>query len=117
VKLEVKGCDLGLSRSAGTCAIDTAANAASGEALSRRARGARALAGLGFHAVGLTLARAGPLWPAALVAHWFGGSHMVAAATGYNGCPELGAIPSLVMRRHFATECGPWRWIDERLGA
>jgi hypothetical protein len=39
----------------------------------------------------------------------------VASATGYPGCPELGAIPSLLLRRRVATECGPWEWIDKRL--
>lgn len=28
------------------------------------------------------------------VAVWFGLSHLTAAATGYRGCPELGAIAS-----------------------
>jgi hypothetical protein len=29
----------------------------------------------------------------ALVFGWFGVSHVVAAATAYPGCPELGAVP------------------------
>lgn len=47
---------------------------------------------------------------------WLGVSHVVAAATRYNGCPELGAIPSLVLGRHVHTRCGPWRSLDQRLG-
>ena len=47
---------------------------------------------------------------------WLGVSHVVAAAPRYNGCPELGAIPSLVLRRHVHTRCGPWRSLDQWLG-
>ena len=46
---------------------------------------------------------------------WLGISHLVAAGTRYNGCPELGAIPSLLLGRHVHTRCGPWRAIDQRL--
>jgi hypothetical protein len=55
------------------------------------------------------------LWPASLVATWFGISHLVAAVTGYQGCPELGAIPSVMLGRPVATGCGPWQRIDTRL--
>lgn len=48
------------------------------------------------------------LWPAALVPTWFGISHLVASVTGYSGCPELGAIPSVMLARPVATGCGPW---------
>lgn len=47
---------------------------------------------------------------------WFGVSHLVAAATRYNGCPERGAIPSLLLGRHVPTRCSPWETIDARLG-
>jgi hypothetical protein len=77
---------------------------------------ARALAGVGFHAVAISLQRAPALRPVALAAHWFGASHLAAAASGYPGCPEFGAIPSLVAGRDIATECGPWELIDARLG-
>ena len=56
---------------------------------------------------------------AALVAAgagWFGLSHLVAAGTGYPGCPELGAIPSLLARREVRVGCVPWRIVDNRLG-
>jgi hypothetical protein len=117
MRLQVEACDLGLTESSGTCVIDTRAVPASSEPISRRGRAARALAGLGFHAVAIPLARTRATWPIAIVAHWFGASHLVAGATGYNGCPELGAIPSLVVRSKLATQCGPWEWIDRRIGA
>jgi hypothetical protein len=47
------------------------------------------------------------LWPLAGVAGWFAASFLVAAATRYPGCPELGAIPSLLLRRRIRTRCGP----------
>lgn len=42
-------------------------------------------------------------------------THVLAAVTGYAGCPELGAVPSLVLRRPVATWCRPWDWADRRL--
>jgi hypothetical protein len=57
-------------------------------------------------------------WALAAAALWVGGSHLVAAVTGYRGCPEIGAIASLVLRRHVRTACTPWeradRWIRAR---
>lgn len=47
---------------------------------------------------------------------WLGVSHLVAAVTRYSGCPELGAIPSLVLGRQVHTRCGPWESLDARLG-
>ncbi len=46
-----------------------------------------------------------PLWPLVVVAAWFGVSFLVAASTGYPGCPEIGAIPSLILGRRLATRC------------
>lgn len=46
------------------------------------------------------------------VAVWFGLSHLVAAATGYRGCPELGAIASLFTDEPVRVGCGPWRRLD-----
>src|SRR5260221_299752 len=57
------------------------------------------------------------LWPLALVPTWFGISHLVAGVTGYQGCPELGAIPSVMLARPVATSCGPWERIDRRLAS
>jgi hypothetical protein len=90
--------------------------------LSRPARRARATAGLGFLALAGALgSRQLPgriaLWPAALVPTWFGISHLVAGVTGYRGCPELGAIPSVLLDRPVTTNCGPWERIDRRLGS
>lgn len=53
---------------------------------------------------------------AAAGAGWFGASHLVAAATGYAGCPELGAIPSVLMRRDVHFGCIPWQIADRHLG-
>lgn len=116
MKFEVEACDLGLTDRYGRCSLDTKAELPIRARLSAAQRAARAVAGLGFHALAIPLGRRHPLWPLSLLAHWFGASHLVASASGYQGCPELGAIPSLVLRRRVATECGPWEWIDTRLG-
>lgn len=112
MKVEVEACDLGLTDRYGRCSLDTEGQFAERGSLSARQRERRALAGLGFHAVAIPLGRRRILRPLAIAVHWFGASHLVASATGYPGCPELGAIPSLVLRRRVATECGPWEWID-----
>ena len=85
--------------------------------MSRPSRVIRAGAGVGFLAIAGALgARRLPggivLWPTALVPTWFGISHLVASVTGYPGCPELGAIPSVMLARPVATGCGPWERID-----
>jgi hypothetical protein len=94
-----------------------------------RARAARAIAGVLIIAgVGLLY-----LWPVALLADlglpglaawglaipslWLGVSHLVAAATAYRGCPEVGAITSLFLRRHVITTCAPWERLDRRIEA
>jgi len=101
--------------------------------LSPRQRRARALAGIGFLALGgglawsgaalgglaaggLALVACGVPCLLAVVAGWFGLSHVVAALTAYAGCPELGAIPSLFTRKPVRTRCAPWERIDRRLG-
>jgi hypothetical protein len=86
----------------------------------RRARHARAAAGIGFLALaGAMAGRRLPgrvsLWPAAMVPAWFGISHLVAGVTGYRGCPELGAIPSVMLGEPVGTSCGPWERIDRWL--
>lgn len=88
--------------------------------MSGRSRQARAAAGLGFLALAGALAsRQAPgrvaLWPLALVPTWFGISHLVAGVTGYRGCPELGAIPSVMLGRPVETSCRPWERIDRLL--
>jgi hypothetical protein len=83
-----------------------------------RQRAARALAGGVLLAFTAAAARAPSPLNAALAgaAGWLGVSHLVAAATGYNGCPELGAIPTLVRGQPVHTRCGPWQTLDRRLG-
>ncbi len=81
------------------------------------ARYARAIGGVFFLGVAGALATrrlpgAIALWPASLVATWFGVSHLVAGAIGYQGCPELGAIPSVMLGRRVGTSCDLWRGID-----
>jgi hypothetical protein len=86
------------------------------------ARRARAVAGVMFLIVAGGLApRRLPggiaLWPASLVPTWFGISHLVAGVTGYAGCPELGAIPSVILGRPVGTTCELWRRIDGWVGS
>ena len=87
-------------------------------ALSRQQQRARGLAGVGF----LALAAATLRWPRAvsvptsLAAAWLGASHLVAAAIRYQGCPELGAIPTLALGRRVDTRCGPWELLEAKLG-
>jgi hypothetical protein len=79
---------------------------------------ARALAGLALLALAAA-AQSRPrvvAAPIALLSGWVGLSHLVAAATAYNGCPELGAIPSLLSGTHVHTRCGPWQQLDDRFG-
>ncbi len=104
----------------GGCCSAAGGPARRGASISRRARRARAVAGLGFLVIaGALSTRRLPgrvaLWPASLVPTWFGISHLVAGVTGYRGCPELGAIPSVMIDRPVPTACGPWQRIDERL--
>jgi hypothetical protein len=93
---------------------------ARGGELGGSARRARFAAGFSFLALAGGLAtRQAPgrmaLWPTALVPTWFGISHLVAGVIGYRGCPELGAIPSVMLGRPVPTACGPWELIDNRL--
>lgn len=101
----------------GGCCSGNAGFRALSAPVGRNARRARAIAGLGFLAVaGALSSRRLPgrisLWPTALVPTWFGISHLVAGVTGYEGCPELGAIPSVVLDRPVTTSCAHWRRID-----
>jgi hypothetical protein len=80
--------------------------------LARTARRRRARTGLGFLAIAGALAMASwrvtaALWPLALLGGWFGVSFLVAAATAYPGCPEVGAIASLALGRRIETRCPP----------
>jgi hypothetical protein len=88
------------------------------ERLNDQQRHARTVVGLlSLGAAVLAARRAGALGTlGAAGASWFGLSHLVAARTGYAGCPELGAIPSVILRRDVAIGCVPWRIADRRLG-
>ncbi len=94
-------------------------NAGSGDwrPLNRRQRIARAIVGAGLLGLAGELPWSGAGWlvlAAALA--WIGASHVLAAAMAYPGCPELGAVPSLARGRWVRIGCGPWRWLDGRLG-
>ena len=104
--------------SGGCCSEDGPGAGGESTSMDRGARRARAAAGLGFLALaGAMSSRQLPgrisLWPAAIVPTWFGVSHLVASVTGYQGCPELGAIPSVMLDRPVSTSCGPWKRIDD----
>jgi len=80
--------------------------------LDRRGRLARLKTGLAFTLAAAALGAVAYcdlalLWPLAAIASWFAASFLVASATGYSGCPEVGAIPSLLLRRDIATRCPP----------
>ena len=63
---------------------------------------------------GAARCRRGSRWPARSGVS-SSASHLVAARTGYPGCPELGAIPSMLLRRDVRVGCVPWRILDRRL--
>ena len=109
------------------CGLADPGEPATAEPMSGRARVARALAGVTFIAaagllyVGPVALLAGVgvpgpvLWTLAAAGFWLGLSHLVAAATRYRGCPEVGAIASLFLRRDVLTTCTPWARLDRRL--
>jgi hypothetical protein len=106
--------------SQGCCVDETSEGEVVQPSMHPRARAARAGVGLAQLALGGTLAsRELPgrvaLWPAALVPTWFGISHLVAAMIGYRGCPELGAIPTVMLGRPVGTVCEFWDRLDRRL--
>jgi hypothetical protein len=98
----------------GCCACDQAPQGPT----NARQRAARAVAGVTLLALTAAATRASSPFNVALAgaAGWVGVSHLVAAATGYNGCPELGAIPTVVRGHPVHTRCGPWQTLDRRLG-
>lgn len=101
------------------CQVEPAAQP--GGTMPRRARAARAFVGLlQLLVAGWLSTRHLPgavaLWPLALVPAWFGISHLIAALIGYRGCPELGAIPSVLNGRRIETGCAPWERTDRWLG-
>ncbi|HXN37238.1 MAG TPA: hypothetical protein VN892_04315 [Solirubrobacteraceae bacterium] len=101
----------------GGCCSEDPMSMASRASMGRAARRSRALAGMGFLAIAGALAtRRLPgriaLWPTSLVPTWFGISHLVAGVTGYHGCPEIGAIPSVMLGRQVKSNCELWQNID-----
>jgi hypothetical protein len=87
--------------------------------LSRRQRMARFIVGAGLLLVAFLLAwfaatSAATIVTAAILV-WFGVTHVLAALIAYPGCPELGAVPSLLLRRDVKIGCDPWQWFDARL--
>jgi hypothetical protein len=98
------------------CAIGEAAGPS--HAMTNRQRAARAVAGLAWLALAwafLYIPVPTIAWALAIIAGWFGISHLVAAWIAYPDCPELGAIASLVSRRYIRTRCGPWARLDQRV--
>ena len=84
--------------------------------LNRAQRWARLLAGLALLTIAIALPWSAGGWIVlALIVGWVGATHMIAAATAYPGCPELGAVPSLLRGRNVKIGCVPWRWLDARL--
>lgn len=91
------------------------------EPLDRRQRTSRIVAGtvclaiaggLGYLA---TLRLPLLLWPVAGVAAWFGFTHVLAGFIAYSGCPEIGAVPTWLLRRHIHIACKPWDWMDQKI--
>lgn len=84
--------------------------------LNRRQRAARLIVGsvLLLFAVVLPWSTTVSIAIAAILG-WVGGTHVLSAAMAYPGCPELGAVPSLLLGRSVKTACVPWRWLDSRL--
>lgn len=115
MRVDVRACDLGLSGGKfGVCTVDTRDQRGRAP-LTAQQRLARLIAGVGFLALAAPLLTRRAARPAGTVAGWFGVTHVLAAGTAFGGCPELGAVPSLLLRREIASECGPWAWLDERL--
>ena len=83
--------------------------------LNARQRRARLIAGVALLALALAPPWSAAGWIAlAVIAGWLGATHVLAAAMAYPGCPELGALPSLLLGRWVKIGCTPWRWWDAR---
>jgi hypothetical protein len=85
------------------------------QALNRKQRWARLIAGLILLIVAGALPWSSAWILLAAITGWVGATHVLAAAMGYPGCPELGAVPSLLLRRSVKVGCVPWRWLDATL--
>jgi hypothetical protein len=110
-----------ISPTGGCCIDETTVGDVVEQSMDPRARAARAGVGLAQLALAGGIAdRRLPggvaLWPVALIPAWFGISHLIAAVIGYRGCPELGAIPTVMQGRPVGTVCEFWDRVDRRLG-
>jgi|SRR6516225_2387088 hypothetical protein len=85
------------------------------QTLNPRQRRARLITGVIFLGVAAALPWSSGWTVLAIILGWIGATHILAAAMGYPGCPELGAVPSLLLRRSVKVGCVPWRWLDGRL--
>src|SRR5262245_17797970 len=83
--------------------------------LNAKQRAARFIAGVILLAVSAALHWSSGWIVLDVLLAWFGVTHVLAAVTAYPGCPELGAVPSLLLRRSVKVDCVPWRWLDETL--
>jgi len=105
-----------LLRSMTVCGCDEAGD---WRPLNRRQRTARFIVGAGLLLLDFLLPWSHQLSVAgiatATIVGWFGVTHVLAAIMAYPGCPELGAVPSLLLGRDVKIGCGPWRWLDARL--
>lgn len=91
-------------------------DAADWQPLNGRQRWARLTVGMALLMAALALPWSSAGWMIlVIVVGWFGATHVLAAATAYPGCPEVGAVPSLVIGRWVKIGCGPWRWLDAKL--
>src|SRR5271166_3446186 len=81
-------------------------------ALNRGQRWGRLVAGLVLLVIAVALPWFSVGWIVlALAVGWIGANHVVAAVTAYPCCPELGAVPSLLLGRSVKIGCVPWRWL------
>lgn len=79
-------------------------------------RRARLIVGIVLLSLALALPWSAAGWIAlAVIVTWLGATHVLAAAMAYPGCPELGAVPSILLGRWIRIGCTPWRWLDARL--
>jgi len=105
-----------LLRSMKACCSDEAGD---WRPLNRRQRAARFIVGAGLLLLDFLLRGSNALSitgiATAAIIGWFGVMHILAALMAYPGCPELGAVPSLLLGRDVKIGCGPWRWLDARL--
>jgi hypothetical protein len=91
-------------------------DAAAWQPLNGRQRWARLIVGVALLTLTLALPWSTVGWiTLAIIVGWVAVTHVLAAATGYPGCPELGAVPSLCIGRWVKIGCGPWRWLDAKL--